>query len=150
MTPKQQRFVDEYLTDLNATQAAVRAGYSERTAYAIGKENIHKPLIQAAIQAAMQTRSERTQIDQNYVVSRLKEEAERMDGGSPGARVRALELLGKHLGLFVDRHEVSGRDGAPIQMQTTSEVVIRTDYATLRALLQASRAATPPEGSCGV
>lgn len=49
MTPKQERFVAEYLIDLNATQAAIRAGYSPRTAYAIGDENLRKPYIAAAI-----------------------------------------------------------------------------------------------------
>ncbi|MFR7383035.1 MAG: terminase small subunit, partial [[Clostridium] leptum] len=45
LTAKQQRFVDEYLIDLNATQAAIRAGYSEKTAFSIGTENLRKPLI---------------------------------------------------------------------------------------------------------
>ena len=45
MTEKQKRFCDEYLTDLNATQAAVRAGYSKKTAYSIGEENLRKPEI---------------------------------------------------------------------------------------------------------
>lgn len=52
LTDKQQRFVDEYLIDLNATQAAIRAGYSEKTAYSVGHENLKKPEIQKAIQEA--------------------------------------------------------------------------------------------------
>jgi phage terminase small subunit len=71
LTDKQQRFVDEYLIDLNATQAAIRAGYSEDSARQIASENLSKPDIQDAIQAAMEARSERTQIDQDWVLKRL-------------------------------------------------------------------------------
>lgn len=71
LTGKQKRFVEEYLLDINATKAAIRAGYSAKTAEAIGWENLRKPEIQAAIQAAMQQRSERTQIDQDWVLKRL-------------------------------------------------------------------------------
>ena len=46
LTEKQKRFCDEYLIDLNATQAAIRAGYSKKTAYSIGIENLKKPVIQ--------------------------------------------------------------------------------------------------------
>lgn len=53
LTAKQQRFVDEYLIDLNATQAAIRAGYSEKTAYSIGDENLTKPVIKDAIEKAL-------------------------------------------------------------------------------------------------
>ena len=49
LTPKQQRFIDEYMIDLNATQAAMRAGYSSRTARQIGAENLLKPVVAAAI-----------------------------------------------------------------------------------------------------
>jgi phage terminase small subunit len=71
LTPKQQVFVAEYLIDLNATQAATRAGYSARTAYSIGEENLRKPEIQAAIAAAQQKRAERTEITQDRVLQEL-------------------------------------------------------------------------------
>ena len=62
LSPRVQRFVDEYLIDLNGTQAAIRAGYSEKTARAIGCENLTKPDIQAAISHAQKERAERTAI----------------------------------------------------------------------------------------
>lgn len=73
LTDKQQRFVDEYLIDLNATQAAIRAGYSEKTAKEIGSENLTKPNIAKAIQEAQNKRTEQTQIDAAYVLRRLVE-----------------------------------------------------------------------------
>lgn len=73
LTPKQQRFVEEYLIDLNATQAAIRAGYSEKTAKEIGSENLTKPNIAKAIEEAQNKRAEQTQIDAAYVLRRLVE-----------------------------------------------------------------------------
>lgn len=73
MTPKQEAFVREYLIDLNATKAAIRAGYSETTAYSIGQENLNKPEIAAAISEAQADRAERTQINADYVLNRLVE-----------------------------------------------------------------------------
>jgi phage terminase small subunit len=72
---KQQLFVDEYLKDLNATQAAIRAGYSENSAAEAGYENLIKPHIAKAIIEAKQARSERTQIDADWLLKRLAEEA---------------------------------------------------------------------------
>lgn len=71
LTPKQQRFVDEYLIDLNATQAAIRAGYSPKTATAIASENLSKPSISAAIACAMAERSKRTGITQDRILEEL-------------------------------------------------------------------------------
>lgn len=76
LTEKQKRFVDEYLIDLNATQAAIRAGYSEKTANEIGAENLGKPSIREAVDAALQARANKTQIDAEWVLRRLAEEAE--------------------------------------------------------------------------
>lgn len=76
LTPKQRRFVEEYLVDLNAAQAAIRAGYSEHTAYSIGSENLSKPEIAEAIAAASAERSARTRIDADWVLQRLALEAE--------------------------------------------------------------------------
>lgn len=70
LTPKQQRFVEEYLVDLNATQAAIRAGYSPETARQTASENLSKPDIQSAIAEARGSRSERTKITQDMVLNR--------------------------------------------------------------------------------
>jgi len=72
LSEKQAKFIDEYLIDLNATQAALRAGYSKKTAYAIGYENLRKPQIQEAIEARRKELREETQISQARV---LQEEA---------------------------------------------------------------------------
>ena len=76
LTPKQTAFVEEYLKDLNATQAAIRAGYSEKTAHSIGQENLTKPEIAAAIENAKAERSKRTKIDADWLLTRLAEEAD--------------------------------------------------------------------------
>lgn len=73
LTARQSRFVDEYLIDLNATQAAIRAGYSKKTAGRTAHENLKKPEIERAIQERMNQRSERTRVDADYVLHRLAE-----------------------------------------------------------------------------
>lgn len=71
LTDKQRRFVDEYLIDLNATQAAIRAGYSSKRADAIGHENLRKPEIAEAVGEAMKAREQRTLITQDRVLQEL-------------------------------------------------------------------------------
>jgi phage terminase small subunit len=71
LTARERRFVDEYMIDLNATQAAIRAGYSERTAGAIGYENLTKPEIQSAITAARAAQQQRTQITADRVLQEV-------------------------------------------------------------------------------
>ena len=71
MTPKMQKFVDEYLVDLNATQAAIRAGYSKKTAYSIGVSNLKKPEIQAALQKKQKKAAEKLEISRDRVLKEL-------------------------------------------------------------------------------
>lgn len=73
LTNQQQRFVEEYLLDLNATQAATRAGYSRKTAKSQGQRLLTKVDVQKAITSAQRARSSRVQIDSNYVLMRLVE-----------------------------------------------------------------------------
>ena len=140
LTGKQQRFVEEYLIDQNATQAAIRAGYSEKTAHATGYENLKKPEIAKALEKEQEARTERTRVDQDWVITRLMSIAERSmqaekvtdRSGNPvlvqtqagdvvpaytfnaaGAN-KALELLGRNLGMFTDKTELSGPDGGPM------------------------------------
>ena len=75
LTPKQQRFVDEYLIDLNATQAAIRAGYSLKTAGQIGEQNLKKLEIKNAIELAQKERQKRTLVTQDDVIRGLLTEA---------------------------------------------------------------------------
>lgn len=145
LTDKQKEFVRQYLVDLNATQAAVRAGYSVKTAYRQGADLLQKTSIREAIEKAQAKRARRVEVTQDYVLSNLVEVVERTMQRAPvldrkGEQVtdeegravwtfdakganRALELLGKHLGIFADRvkAEVSGPDGGPV----ASEIVVR-------------------------
>ncbi|QGY29774.1 terminase small subunit [Pantoea cypripedii] len=73
LNDKQEMFCREYLIDLNATQAAIRAGYSEKTAKETGYENLTKPHIQERISALQAARNERVDIDADYVLRRLAE-----------------------------------------------------------------------------
>ena len=93
LTPKQACFVEEYLTDLNATQAAIRAGYSPKMAGRIGFQLLEKSGIQAAIQAAQRERSARTGVTADRVVQEIARVAfaslsDVMTWGPSGAQVR--------------------------------------------------------------
>ena len=106
LTPKRAAFVREYLIDLNATQAAERAGYSAKTAYSQGHRLLKDAEIQRAISAGQERRAQDTGLSAQTVLEGLRSIAE--GEASDSARVRAYELLGKHLGMFTDRVEHSG------------------------------------------
>jgi phage terminase small subunit len=125
LTPRQQRFVDEYLLDLNATQAATRAGYSARTANEQGARLLAKASVAQAVEAAQRSRGERLQVTQDDVLEGLLLEARRTGpGSSHSARVAALGLLGKHLGMFTERTQQADRDREPTDQQQTFVLVV--------------------------
>lgn len=135
LTPKQEMFVKEYLVDLNATQAAIRAGYSKKTADRIGPELLGKTCVARAIEEANRKRAEKLELSAEWVLENLKNVAVRCQQAEPvmvfdyrtkemvetgeyqfdskGAN-RALELIGKHLGIFEDRFRLSGSVGVKI------------------------------------
>jgi len=109
LTPKRARFVEEYLRDVNATQAALRAGYAESGARTEGARLLANADIQEAIAVAQAERSRRTRIDADDVLRILYDEARGIGPDTASsARIRAAELLGKNLGMFVDRLRVEG------------------------------------------
>jgi phage terminase small subunit len=105
LTPKQARFVEEYLVDLNATQAAIRAGYSAATAYSIGHECLKKPEIAAALRDARRERARRLELTADDVLLELWLIAVTAD--RTRTRLAALSWIGKHLGMFTDNVRVS-------------------------------------------
>jgi phage terminase small subunit len=149
LTKKQKAFVQEYLIDLNATQAAIRAGYSPTSARQIADENMSKPDIKNAIDRAIAERSKRTGINADRIILELAKiafvnptdvinmdeatvrgEANREDTAAISSvkvkripteagdiverevkvydKIKALELLGKHVGMFTDKFKVEG------------------------------------------
>ena len=144
LNERQKKFGDEYLIDLNATQAAIRAGYSEKTSYSMGQRLLKNVEVAAYIEKRTKARIDRTQINQDFVLTELMKIA-MADGtnfatvgkrnrvtltptdnltpeqrsavasvkkGAKGAvevktydKLKALELLGKHLGMFKDDAE---------------------------------------------
>ena len=118
MTPKQQRFVQEYQIDCNATAAAKRAGYSAKAVKEQGYENLTKPHIKNAIATAQAELSARVCITQEEVLQGLLAEARTFGAGSShSARVTARAHLAKILGMFVERRVVEGNVGIVFDMR---------------------------------
>lgn len=160
LTPKQARFVEEYLTDLNATQAAIRGGYTEKNAEVTGCKLLRHPKVAAAIQRAREKATAQSEATVERVLRELlhigtSDIADVLDACSWGhllgaapphvrraiasvkvkryvegkgelakevelvefklwAKPQALELLGRYLAMFTDKHEITGKDGEPL------------------------------------
>lgn len=100
LTEKQKRFCEEYLIDLNATQAAIRAGYSKRTARSQGQRMLTHVDIQMHLKELMSSRAARVEITADTVLGELAKIAAAEVDIKGSDKMKALELLGKHLGLF--------------------------------------------------
>ena len=102
--PKRRLFVDEYLLDLNATQAAIRAGYSPKTAYSQGQRLLKNDEVRQLIDKAQAARAVRLQASSDWVIEELRRNhLDARKRGDIGQSNRALELLGKHLGMFMPK-----------------------------------------------
>lgn len=137
LTEKQKRFCEEYIKDLNATQAAIRSGYSEKTAGSIGDENLKKPEIRDYLKELQKDVSDRNKISVDWVVNRLKDISDRCMTAEPvmvwddtkktfvesgeykfdssGAN-KATELLGKHVGAFEKDNKQKKQEVLPAEM----------------------------------
>lgn len=123
LTAKQQRFVEEYLIDLNATQAAIRAGYSSKNADKIGPELLGKTRVAEAIAAEMDARSGRTLVTADDVVRGLLSEARlKGKGSSHAARVSAWGLLARHLGMLSDTVKIDAPAARPLAALTDEQL----------------------------
>ena len=114
LTEKQKRFCEEYLIDLNATQAAVRAGYSPKTAEQAAARLLRNVKVQEYLNILREKQSERTQITADMVLKELEKIALAEADISGKEKIKALELLGKHLGMFSERKEESNENSETI------------------------------------
>ena len=119
MTTKQRRFVDEYLIDNNGAQAAARAGYTARTrtrGTTTVRDLMAVPAVAAAIAAGQAKLAQKSALTAEWVLGELRTNHELARGlEEMAASNKALELLGKHIGMFSDRVEHSGPGGGPVQ-----------------------------------
>ena len=134
LSPKQRLFIKEYLIDLNGTQAAIRAGYSAKTANEQASRLLANVNIAKLVQDAMDKRAEKLEISADYVLGVIKATIERCsqaeqvtapDGSIEGvykfdaaAVLKGAELLGKHLKLFTDKQEVKHEGGIAITLSS--------------------------------
>ena len=121
LTAKQKRFCDEYLKDLNATQAAIRAGYSEKNARNIASENLAKPNIQEYLQRFQNKIDQKNIKTVEEVQEWWSEVMEDSEAKLPD-RIKASELLVKSKGGFVDKLQVKGNINNPLEGLTTEEL----------------------------
>ena len=115
MNRRQELFIQEYLVDLCGTAAARRAGYGHKGAGSQASRLLRNPQIRAAVDAAMEERLKRMEVKQEEVIRELKTvamaEASDENGAAVklGSKLRALELLGKHLGIFEGKPQTEGK-----------------------------------------
>lgn len=119
LTAKQEAFVREYLVDLNATQAAIRAGYKKANANIVASQNLAKPYITERIQELMDKRSRKTEITADFVLETIRDTVAAAQNDNQHQHVlKGCELLGKHLKLFTDKTELTGADGEALMPAT--------------------------------
>ena len=125
MTPKQQRFVDEYLIDLNATQAAIRAGYSEKTAQEQGSRLLSNVMVQKAVTEGQAEHADNCAVTVESLIAELAEAIKlAKDVSQPAAITGAVLAKAKILGLVVDKFK------GEVTVSPLAEMLARIDGKT--------------------
>lgn len=118
LSDKMRRFCEEYLVDLNATQAVIRAGYDTKYPNRVAFQLMENPAIRISIDGLRAERTKRSDVTKDFVLQGiLKSIRKAEENGKTGDMLRGYELLAKHLGMFVDRTEISGPDGEAIHVK---------------------------------
>lgn len=130
VTAKEQRLIDEYLIDQDASAAYRRTGYTGKNARILAYQVLKRPHVRAALAAALKAQQERTLIaaDRNLVrIDRLAAKAEA--AGEFAASIRASELIGKHYRSFTDKVELTGVNDGPVEFTEIRRTIVRPDKA---------------------
>lgn len=117
LSAKQRRFAEAYVLHHDAYQAVLDAGYKTKNLKEMSRALLAHPLVKTFIEEAQVAKQKRNELSQDYVIQKLIDIVEATEEESPQSALRGLELLGKHLGLYKDRTEISGPDGEAIRME---------------------------------
>lgn len=142
LSEKQRRFCEEFLVDMNATKAVQRAGYATNpeNARKIGYQLRENPAVRIAIDALRAERSKNTDVTKDFVLSKIVRTMQKAEEDNQHQAVlRGAELLAKHLGMFVERQEISGPDGAAIAVQQKVEEDAKAFTDNILSLVRKSK-----------
>lgn len=118
LSDQQKVFCEEFLTDLNATQAVIRAGYKTKYPNRVAYQLMENPAIRIAIDGLRAERSKGTDVTKDFVLRGIQKTIKLAEeNNNLNALLRGYELLAKHLGMFIERTEISGPDGDAIKME---------------------------------
>lgn len=122
LTVRQRRFAEEYLIDFNASAAVKRAGYTTKYPNKWGSELMDHPGVKAAIDQITLERASKSVIKPDYVIGKITKTIERAEAeGNHAAVLRGCELIARHLGMFIERTEISGPNGDAIKYERVQE-----------------------------
>jgi phage terminase small subunit len=122
LTVKQRRFVEEYLIDFNGAAAVLRAGYNCKYPNRLASQMLNHPGIKAAIDQVTLERASDSVIKPDYVINKITRTIEKADAeNNHSAVLRGCELLARHLGMFIERQEISGPNGDAIKIKQVQD-----------------------------
>jgi phage terminase small subunit len=122
LSEQQKRFCEEFLVDLNATQAVIRAGYQTKYPNRVAYQLMENPAIRIAIDGLRAERSKGTDVTKDFVLRGIQKAIKLAEeNNNLNALLRGYELLAKHLGMFIERTEISGPDGEAIEVKKIEE-----------------------------
>lgn len=121
LTVRMRRFAEEYVIDFDGKAAAIRAGYATKWADRQAHLLLRHEGVAAYIDSLSRTKENKiVSVDPDYVIQRVLEIIGK-DGAKDSDRLRGLELLARHLGMFVDRTELTGKDGGPLETRVVEQ-----------------------------
>ena len=124
LSDQQRMFCEEYLVDMNATQACIRAGYKTKFPNRVGYQLMENPAVRITIDGLRAERSKGTDVTKDFVLRGIQKTITLAEAnGNLNALLRGYELLAKHLGMFIERTEISGPDGEAIELKKVEEDV---------------------------
>lgn len=122
LSPQQKRFCEEYLLSFNASDAVVKAGYKCKYPNRQGYQMLRNPAIRACIDQMTLQRADQTLIKPEFVIKKIVRTIEKAEkDNNHNATLRGCELLARHLGMFIERQEVSGPNGNPIELKAVRD-----------------------------
>lgn len=130
----QSAFIDHYMVTKRGTEAIILAGSRTKNPARAATEMLNHPLVKAEIERRRDVLADKSIMTIEYLAQKLLDIIQREEEENPTAALRAIELAGKHLGMYRDRQEISGPDGAAIQMEQKTRENAEAFTAQLKKL----------------